>query len=428
MRLYPGSDKVKELVYSGRMPEAGQLLEQALKERESAAALNDLALVRAKTGPEQLALELIERAEKQPDADVRVKVNHYYLTELAKLDRSRGQNARERVIDLKCGDPGLKPKLSIIMRTYNRPEVIKFAIESVLGSQFQDWELVIVNDGGDHEVEKVIEGLWDKRMVYAYAQHSGNAGPLNVGLRLARGGLIGFLDDDDIIYPEHFQRVVSHMEAHPEIKAVYTDLKRVWLGPDGKVIKEKLNLNRDLQPGKPLGQIMNFLAFVIRRECLERVPGFLEDMKRAVDGEFALALREHFNFEYLPGVAGEFRFWRDLERISRGASKGKNKWINLTIYSYGVSPFYSFGPVRGGTSRRYLSALKGFLTEFPQMVEALELKKLHKRPEWWCFNYMAKMLEEDQLIKEARAAFKYSVFLAPYKIGPWKNLIRSRMK
>ena len=213
--------------------EAKQLLEQTLIKNESTAVLNDLALVCAKLGQDKQMLELIERAERQPDADVRIKVNRYYLSELSKLDRGRGQNARENVIELKRGDPGLRPKLSIIMRTYNRPDMIKLAIGSVLGSQFQDWELVIVNDGGDHEVEKVIEGLWDKRMVYAYARHSGNAGPFNVGLRLARGELIGFLDDDDIIYPEHFQRVVSHMEAHPEFKAVYTDLKRVWLGPDG---------------------------------------------------------------------------------------------------------------------------------------------------------------------------------------------------
>ena len=429
MPLYPQAGEVQAMAQTRRFEEASLLLEQSIKSKPTAAALNDLALVSAALGRYREMLDAIQRAMAMPDANIMVKVNQYYLTELSKLDRGRGENALERVVDLKRGDPELKPRISVIIRTYNRAEIIRHAVQSVLDQQFKDWELVIVNDGGDREVDKILQSLWDKRMVYAYARHSGNARTFNVGLRLARGDIIGFLDDDYILYPEHLQRVVSHMDAHPDCKAVYTDLKRVWMdGKTGAVLKEKININQELQPGKPLEDVMNFLAFAIRRECLDRAPGFLEGLRYADDWEFAIALRRHFEFEYLPGIAGEFRFRKGLERVGGDLITDRRKEGNLILYAHGASPFYSFGPARGKISRRFFLSLDAFLLEFPQMVQALELKKFHKKSESGFFYFMAQRLEKAGLLKEAGAAYKYSALLSPFKIRPWKNLIRIRMQ
>ena len=429
MRLYPEAGHVKELVYSGKMPEAKQLLEQALKGQESAAVLNDLALVCAKFGQDQQMLNSIERAEKLANTDIRVKVNRYYLSELAKLNRDRGQNAQERVINLKCGDPGLKPRLSIVLPTFNRAELIKEAIVSVLAQQFQDWELVIVNDGGDPGLAQTLEGIWDPRFVYINAQHSGNAGSNNVGLRFARGGLIGFLDDDDVFYPDHFQKTVDYFDRHPGARIVYRDLKRVWLDTSGNTIKHRDDVRGFRKSLKPWDLFTgNLLAFNIRRECLEKVSGFLEGLQFAVSWDFPVALSEYFKFDYLPGFGGEFRFRRGLQRMSNCGQASRARWRNLILYHHGISPLYSFGTARGRTSRALLSGLSALVEEFGWTLDALELVRLHQEPEYSFFFSLAERLAEENEIQASRACLKYALRLAPHKARIWKRLARSYLK
>ena len=430
MRRYPGAREVKESIYAGRWEDAAGMLGQALKEKESTAALNDLALVSARLGQDSRMLELIARAEQKPDADIRVKVNHFYLSELARLDRGRGEKALERVKELKRGDPELKPRLSVILRTFNRGALLEEAIASVQHQEFKDWEIVIVNDGGEQQgVEQAVQSLWDKRMVYAYAEHSGVAGAFNVGLRLARGEFIGFLDDDDVFYPEHYSRVVDYFDSHPQAKIVFTNLQRVWLDEHGAVKKQRLDQTRAYHPARRWGiSALNFMGLVLRRECLDKVPGFIEGLQGHEDWEFTISLNKHYSFEHLPEPAGEFRFREGLKRSSMGEAAARHKPRNLVLYYHGISPLYSFSLAQNKISRRFLYSLSGFLRDFPQMTECLDLKRLHDDPPYRFFYELGKLLELDGLLPEAHAAYKYAALLAPFKARTWKKMLRTRPK
>jgi glycosyltransferase involved in cell wall biosynthesis len=115
------------------------------------------------------------------------------------------------------------PTVSIVMLTYNRPQFIGRAIQSIVSQDFQDWELIIVQDG-DQELTKNIVREWqakDNRLRYFHRDTPGNvAHALNFGVRQARADFIAILDDDDYwISTTKLSRQVDFLQTHPEYVA-----------------------------------------------------------------------------------------------------------------------------------------------------------------------------------------------------------------
>ena len=431
MKPYPGADQVRELVLAGNWAEAKAALERAAENFEGSAAKNDLALVLATMGEQKRALELINQAQTKADADIRVYVNHYYLGKLADFPESRGQDALFRVVELRRSELAVRPRISVIMRTYNRPGLISEAIASVKNQKFQDWELVIVNDGGDRAVEKTLERLWDPRMAYAFAKHSGPAGALNVGLGLASGDWIGFLDDDDIFYPDLFEKLFEWLGSHPGAEVVYGDAKNIWLDPKtGKVFKSEYFAPGAFRQDRLWSS--NFISIIfavfLSRKCLERVPGCLEGLRSSMDWEFYLALSRHFKFDYLHFPAGERRYPEGLARVGKRSILERNLQRNLVLYYHGHSPFYSFGLGKSGTSQRFLNLLDDFLERFENLIQALELRKLFQEPEYAFFYELGGKLEKESRWPEARAAYKCAWRMSLKEIKAWGRWIRSWLR
>lgn len=94
-------------------------------------------------------------------------------------------------------------KFSIIMPTYNRADLLPRAVDSVLNQTYQNFELVIINDGSPDNTEAVIKSFKDKRIVHL--KHEKNRGVyagINTGLSSAKGGFVMLLGDDDELYSD----------------------------------------------------------------------------------------------------------------------------------------------------------------------------------------------------------------------------------
>jgi glycosyltransferase involved in cell wall biosynthesis len=111
-------------------------------------------------------------------------------------------------------------KVSIIMLTYNRPQYIDRAIESVLAQDFQDWSLLVVHDGANNRIAALMES-WqrrDSRIQYLPRPKGGNiANATNYGLARAQGEYIAILDDDDY-WPatNKLSRQVEFLDQNPD--------------------------------------------------------------------------------------------------------------------------------------------------------------------------------------------------------------------
>ena len=91
------------------------------------------------------------------------------------------------------------PLVSIILATYNRAHLIGESIRSVLNQTYNNWELIIIDDGSDDRTADVVKQHHDSRVKYTYVPHTGMLGAVrNLGIKTAKGEFIAFQDSDDI--------------------------------------------------------------------------------------------------------------------------------------------------------------------------------------------------------------------------------------
>lgn len=112
------------------------------------------------------------------------------------------------------------PVVSVIMPVYNtREKYLREAIESILNQTFNDFELVIVNDGStDENCEKVLLSYNDNRIkYYKNSQNSGLVYTRNRLLELAQGEYIANMDSDDVSFPNRLEKQIEYFKSHPEI-------------------------------------------------------------------------------------------------------------------------------------------------------------------------------------------------------------------
>lgn len=110
------------------------------------------------------------------------------------------------------------PLISVVMSTYNRADMIKDSIESVLNQTFDDYEFIIVNDGSDDGTDEIINEYKDKRIrLIKNRRNLGCTFNYHYAHRLSKGKYIAHIDDDDISYPERLKKQYEYLEANQQI-------------------------------------------------------------------------------------------------------------------------------------------------------------------------------------------------------------------
>lgn len=121
------------------------------------------------------------------------------------------------------------PKVSIITATYNASHILSYAIRSVLLSDFDDWELVIVGDHCTDDTAEVVAAFDDPRIRFVnLPSNSGQqATPNNHGLTLATGEYLCFLNHDDMFLSFHLSHMLEQSRRHPDsvLLARYSDIR-----------------------------------------------------------------------------------------------------------------------------------------------------------------------------------------------------------
>ncbi|MCA9935692.1 MAG: glycosyltransferase, partial [Anaerolineales bacterium] len=125
--------------------------------------------------------------------------------------------------------------VSVMMPAYNAERFIAEAIESVLAQSYEQWELLVVNDGSKDRTAVITARYDDPRIRLINKENGGEATARNRAIKESRGEFIAYLDSDDAWLPHHLQVTVAYLQAHPEREAVYTD--GYHYTPEGKRTK-----------------------------------------------------------------------------------------------------------------------------------------------------------------------------------------------
>jgi len=108
----------------------------------------------------------------------------------------------------------MTPKLSIIIPVYQAENYLQRCLDSVLKQTMQDFELILINDGSTDSSGKICDAyaLHDNRINVIHKTNQGQSSARNDGIERARGEYVGFVDNDDVVYPDMFELLIHNIE------------------------------------------------------------------------------------------------------------------------------------------------------------------------------------------------------------------------
>jgi glycosyltransferase involved in cell wall biosynthesis len=200
------------------------------------------------------------------------------------------------------------PLFSIITPTCKRPVLLQRAIESVLAQTFRDFELIVVDDGGDARTADAVRQYNDSRIVFVQHPHStGAAASYNTGINLSRGALISILDDDDEYYPTFLEKTHLFFQSAPShIGFVWTGIRRVIDAREGELLWYERKWPANIEPTEAgyiaATTIGNGFGLTMRSECIDTVGLYNETFVVCEDTEHLFRLARHFAFATIPEI------------------------------------------------------------------------------------------------------------------------------
>lgn len=183
--------------------------------------------------------------------------------------------------------------------TYNRAQLLPRAVDSVLGQTYRNLELIIVDDGSTDKTGQVLSDMRDERLRVLTQDHLGVSGARNLGAAVSRGGMIAFLDSDDLWQPQKLELQLRFMRLGGwEISQ--TD--EIWIRKGERVNPKKKHAKKGgwlFEPSLELC-LISPSAVMITRSCWEAIGPFDESLPACEDYDLWLRSSLHYPVGFLP--------------------------------------------------------------------------------------------------------------------------------
>jgi len=203
-----------------------------------------------------------------------------------------------------------QPFFSIVIPAYNASQFLEKALDSVRTQVFDNYEIVVVNDGSTDNTLDMAKAYFDRYPELNHKlidqENKAIGGSRNSGIKEARGRFIAFLDADDIWYKEKLEKIYIYLEQNPEANFV---CHNEHLAENGKIVKELIYgpyaSHKDLLFKR---NCISTSATVIKRDKLLQAELFSEDMSfnGVEDYELWLRLSKICNIKYMHEALGRY--------------------------------------------------------------------------------------------------------------------------
>ncbi len=182
--------------------------------------------------------------------------------------------------------------VSIIIPTYNRATLLSEAIQSVIDQTWNDFELIIVDDGSTDDTATVVTQIGDRRVRFLHSAHGERSVARNLGLAAATGDFIAFLDDDDLFLPHRLECQATYLRTHQDVDVVASGL---CVQRDGESRRTAWNVgHRDEEvtlPGCFRGKRPSLFTCLFRSDLLTRMDHWFDaELILVEDVDFVLHL------------------------------------------------------------------------------------------------------------------------------------------
>ena len=254
-----------------------------------------------------------------------------------------------------------KPMVSVIVPTYNRPDRLRMALHSLNSQQYQDFEVIVVNDGTTPVESVLAEMNCAGRMTLVNHDHNrGLAAARNTGLRHATGTYVAYLDDDDRFLPDHLGTLVAFLERGTH-QVAYTDAWRVSeqeARADVHEVSRDRPYSYDFDAQRLLVQnYIPVLCLMHRRSCLDEVGMFDESLFVHEDWDLWIRLATVYPFAHIAQTTAEFTWRTDGSSMSSHDHDAFCRTTDIIYRKY--FPYAAAQPKLLEAQRHHLAELKG---------------------------------------------------------------------
>lgn len=233
-------------------------------------------------------------------------------------------------------------KVSIVIPTYNSAPFIKESVESALGQNYSNKEIIVVDDGStDNTREILFRYTKNKKIKCIHQKRSGAAAARNTGIRQATGEFVAFLDADDIWLPEKLEKQLP-LFGDSEVGLVYSDM--AFFGAESK-FRVFSEMAGKFFKGQIVKQLLenNFIptsSVVARKSEVDKAGGFNENLAIGEDYFLWLVIANLSKIDFVPEQLVMYRIHRDQISKSRKSSyKNLSKLYSLLLRDRWFSPY-----------------------------------------------------------------------------------------
>ena len=190
------------------------------------------------------------------------------------------------------------PKVSVIVPTYNRADRLERALNSIVSQTYQDFELIVVDDGSTDKTSQLMKSFPKAQYLYI-KKNSGVSKARNVGLAFAKGELICFLDSDDLWKEKKIQIQSLWLENNKDSQICYTD--EIW-------IRNGVRVNPMNRHRKYSGDIFRHClglcivspsSVMIRAKLFDEIGNFDESLPACEDYDLWLRIASKYAFHFI---------------------------------------------------------------------------------------------------------------------------------
>jgi hypothetical protein len=215
--------------------------------------------------------------------------------------------------------------VSVIMPTYNRKNVIENAINSVLNQTYNDYELIIIDDGSTDNTEDLIKQKYANYLKYGkikyFCQKNGGvSNARNNGLKEAEGNIITYLDSDNTWYDKYLYKIVSAL-SNPYINTVYTaiEVNNIY---ENKFYVRATPYDRTLLLK---GNFIDLNIFAHKKYIYDKLGGFDESLSRLVDWDLILRYTRLNPPYFINEILAKYFIDSELNNISLNSTLEENR-------------------------------------------------------------------------------------------------------
>jgi glycosyltransferase involved in cell wall biosynthesis len=242
------------------------------------------------------------------------------------------------------------PQVSVIMPAFNAERYLAVAIDSMLGQTFEDFEIIVVDDGSTDRTADILAACDDPRVRPIRQENRGIAGALNTGLAAASAPLVARMDSDDLSRAERLERQVAFMRSHDDCILLGTGVNIVC--PAGLVLFERRcpedheTISRAVWSGD--SQALIHPTIMVRTEAIRKAGGYRVEYSDAEDFDLYLRLLPLGRAANLPEVLLDYR--QHFQSTNAVRYQGQLESMRRAITELGAScPYAVRGEAENGS-------------------------------------------------------------------------------